>query len=124
MSVGERIRALRTARGLSQVELAAAVGESKQTIYKYEASIITNIPLSKLEAIARALHVSPVELTDWGAEGADGQEDGELMEYLEMLRSRPECRAFLSTAKGASKAEVEENVRFITALRQARKDES
>lgn len=122
MSVGDKIKTLRIAQGLTQVDLAAAVGESKQTIYKYESSIITNIPLAKLEAIARALHVSPVELTEWGAESA-GSGDGELLEYLEMLRSRPECRAFLSTVKGATKAEVEENVRFITALRQAKKDE-
>jgi hypothetical protein len=50
------------------------------------------------------------------------KEDAELREYLEMLRSRPECRALLSTVKGATKAEVEENVRFIEALRQSRHD--
>lgn len=47
-------------------------------------------------------------------------EDDELNEYLEMLRTRPECRMLLDTVKGAKKSEVEENVRFIEALRKAK----
>lgn len=45
------------------------------------------------------------------------QEDDELREYLEMLRNRPECRILLSTVKGATKEEVEANVKLIEALR-------
>lgn len=44
-------------------------------------------------------------------------ENDELREYLDMLRSRPECRMLLSTVKGATKEEVEANVRLIEALR-------
>lgn len=47
-------------------------------------------------------------------------EDDELNEYLDLLRTRPECRMFLDTIKGATKEEVEENVRFIEALRKAK----
>ena len=43
--------------------------------------------------------------------------EDELREYLEMLRSRPECRMLLSTVKGATKEEVEANVKLIEALR-------
>lgn len=44
-------------------------------------------------------------------------ETDELREYLDMLRNRPECRMLLSTVKGATKEEVEANVKLIEALR-------
>lgn len=49
-----------------------------------------------------------------------GEDEDELREYLEILRTRPEARMLLSTVKGASKAEVEDNVKFIEALRGVR----
>lgn len=73
-SVGNRIRTRREALGLSQDELGAACGTSKQTIYKYESGIITNIPLDKLQQIAARLHVSPAYLTGWSAESAHAKE--------------------------------------------------
>lgn len=36
MSIGRRIRELRLEQGLTQTELGRLIGESKQTIYKYE----------------------------------------------------------------------------------------
>jgi hypothetical protein len=48
---------------------------------------------------------------------AQVEPEDELREYLEMLRSRPECRMLLSTVKGATKEEVEANVKLIEALR-------
>ena len=64
-AVGERIRQLRLRRGISQSQLAEAIGETKQTLYKYEHGIVTNIPLQKLEAIARELDCPPTALTGW-----------------------------------------------------------
>ena len=64
-TVGERIRQLRGRLGLSQSQLAEAIGETKQTLYKYEHGIVTNIPLQKLEAIARVLDCPPTALTGW-----------------------------------------------------------
>lgn len=43
--------------------------------------------------------------------------DEELTEYLEMLRSRPECRMLFSLTKDATKADVEKAVAIIEALR-------
>ena len=48
---------------------------------------------------------------------AQVEPEDELREYLDMLRNRPECRMLLSTVKGATKEEVEANVRLIEALR-------
>ena len=48
---------------------------------------------------------------------AGGAGDAELTEYLEVLRSRPECRMLFSLAKDATKADVEKAVAIIEALR-------
>lgn len=67
MTVGKRIKDLREKRGLSQVDLADKVSVSKQTLYKYENDIITNIPSDKIEAIAQVLNTSPAYLMGWDA---------------------------------------------------------
>ena len=51
--------------GLSQVELADKIGVSKQTLYKYENDIITNIPSDKIEAIAKVTGATPAEIMGW-----------------------------------------------------------
>ena len=65
MTKGEKIRRARDAAGLTQDELARAVGTTKQTIYKYEMDIITNIPWSRLERIAQKLGVSSAYIMGW-----------------------------------------------------------
>ena len=65
MTVGERIKELRTNLGLSQVDFADKINVSKQTLYKYENNIITNIPSDKIEAAARLGNVSPAYLMGW-----------------------------------------------------------
>ena len=65
MTRGERIRKTREDQGITQVELAERIGESKQTLYKYEAGIITNVPAEKIELIAHILDVSPAWLMGW-----------------------------------------------------------
>ena len=65
MTRGERIRKTREDQGITQVELAERIGESKQTLYKYESGIITNVPAEKIELIAHILDVSPAWLMGW-----------------------------------------------------------
>lgn len=65
MTTGERLKELREARGLSQEYVGKYIGTSKQNIYKYEAGIITNIPLDRLERMAELFDVSPGYITGW-----------------------------------------------------------
>lgn len=65
MTVGERIKKMREKHNMTQTELAKRTSSTKQTIYKYENGIITNIPSDKLETIAHVLHVSPAYLMGW-----------------------------------------------------------
>lgn len=65
MTVGERIKEIRTKLGMSQVYFADKINVSKQTLYKYENNIITNIPSDKIEAAAKLGNVSPAYLMGW-----------------------------------------------------------
>ena len=65
MTVGERIQLLRKKTGMSQIEFATKINVSKQTLYKYENNLITNIPSDKIEAVADLCHVSPAYLMGW-----------------------------------------------------------
>ncbi len=65
MTVGERIRREREYLGISQTNLAKKVGVSKQTLYKYETNVITNIPSNIIENIATVLNISPCILMGW-----------------------------------------------------------
>ena len=68
MTIGDRIRDIRTDRSISQTELAQRAGISKQTLYKYENNIIINIPSTCIEKIANVLEVSPAVLMGWESE--------------------------------------------------------
>lgn len=65
MTVGERIKEVREKAGISQVDFADKINVSKQTLYKYENNLITNIPSDKIEAVAKVGGVSPAYLMGW-----------------------------------------------------------
>ena len=65
MTVGERIKEIRKRLDMSQVSFADKINVSKQTLYKYENNIITNIPSDKIEAVAALGNVSPAYIMGW-----------------------------------------------------------
>lgn len=71
MTVGERIRNARNKIGLSQVDFADKINVSKQTLYKYENNLITNIPADKIEAIAKLTTTPPAYLMGWCLDNGD-----------------------------------------------------
>lgn len=81
--IGERMRQLRENIGMPQIEAAKRIGVSKQTLYKYEKGIISNIPSDKIEAAARLFGVEPAYIMGWG-------EKEEKAELKELPLSEPE----------------------------------
>lgn len=65
MSIGDRIRTEREKMGITQTDLAKAISVSKQTLYKYENNIITNIPSDKIEKLSQILDISPDYIMGW-----------------------------------------------------------
>lgn len=64
MNTSEKIKYLRTQKGLSQEELGKIVGLQKAAINKYETGRVVNIKKNMLQKLAVALDVSPADLLD------------------------------------------------------------
>lgn len=114
-----KIKLLREEAKLSQGELAEKANTTKQNIYKYEKGIITNIPSDRIELIANALSTTPAYLMGWNDEDSSDalvNDDEELTEYLEELKTRPELRMIFSLTKNATKKDVEKAAKIIEAL--------
>ena len=79
MSVGENIRRYRKLRGMTQAQLAEAVGLTEGAVRHYESGIRAVKP-ELLESISTALGVSVNALKDYGVENA-----GDLMSLLVRL---------------------------------------
>ena len=78
MTVGEKIKEKRIALGMSQDELAQKVGyKSRSSINKIE--LARDLPLSKVEKMARALGTTPSYLMGWNEKAS--QEDILLQKY-------------------------------------------
>lgn len=65
MNLGKNIKLLRKQKGLTQEDLAKHINSTKQSIFKYESGIVTNIPIDKLTTIAKVLGCSPAYLLGW-----------------------------------------------------------
>ena len=65
MSVGKRIALAREQKNMTLEEVAKLCETTKQTIFKYENEIVTNIPYDKIVLLSKALDVSPSYLFGW-----------------------------------------------------------
>ena len=62
MTLGAKIKEIRTQKNISVDELSARTGISRATLYRYENSSIKKIPVDILEKISVALDVLPSDL--------------------------------------------------------------
>lgn len=65
MNLGEKIRQLRIENNMTQSDLASKLHTTKQTIFKYESGLITNLPLNRISELAEALNVPAAYLAGW-----------------------------------------------------------
>jgi transcriptional regulator with XRE-family HTH domain len=114
---GDRIKNLRINNKMTLEEVGEKIGVSKQTLYKYENNIITNIPSDKIEGLARIFNISPAVIMGWDKDDEQYYQDKETAEYAEMLRTRPEMRLLFSASRGISKEEMQEAVNYIEFIK-------
>ena len=87
----ERLKKRRKELGLTQEELADKVNTTKQTIYKYENEVVTNIPSDRIKELAKALDTTPAYLMGWeertqiDIEKLNKDNKIKLTEYYELL---------------------------------------
>ena len=93
MSIGKRIAMAREMRGMTLDEVARLCNTTKQTIFKYENEIVTNIPYDKIVLLSKALDVSPSYLFGWEEKKSSPDEqmlnEGERF-LIELFRRVPE----------------------------------
>lgn len=89
MNLGEKIKIARDNAGLTQEELGKKCGTTKQTIFKYETGVVTNIPIDRLELIADAVGVSAASLLGWESNQPTGgglpELDQQILNFLSVL---------------------------------------
>ncbi len=62
MNIGEKIKAARLAKGMTQEELGKILGVQKSAIAKYESGRVVNIKRTTLKKISDVLDLRPSEL--------------------------------------------------------------
>lgn len=69
MKTGLAIARRREELGMSQVDLAKVVGVSKASVCRWESGDISNMKRDKIQKLADALRISPIDLLDEETEG-------------------------------------------------------
>lgn len=101
MTTGEKIKKLRTDRGLTQEELGKLVGVQKSAINKWEKGLVTNIKRDTLKALAGVFGVSPADLLD----DEDNRSDTD--DLKQKLFERTELRMLFDAADNATAEDIE-----------------
>ena len=117
MNSVERVKAICKERRIPISKLERDLGYANGYIGQLRKGVF---PADRLSEISAYLSLTPAYLMT----GEDSQKekplingDEELTEYLEMLKTRPECRMLFQLTKDATKEDVEAAVRIIEALR-------
>ena len=125
MTMAERIKWLRESHGLTQAELGVITGVSDKAVSTWESGK-REPRMGAIQKMADYYHITKSAIIEGPLENEDAQtvnNDPELTEYLEELRTRPEQRMLLSVTKDATKEEVEAVVNFITSLRRGKNND-
>ena len=64
-SIADKIRILRESKRLTLDQVAKKLKTTRQTLFKYENGIVTNIPSDKISELAEIYGVSPAYLMGW-----------------------------------------------------------
>jgi transcriptional regulator with XRE-family HTH domain len=119
----ERIRKRRLELDLSYQDLADKTGMSKSTLQRYETGFIKNIPLSRVEALAKALRVTPEYLMGWEEKSEAPVMDDETLQMMSEAFSRPEMRALFSVSRNATREDIEKSIKIIEMFKGSPDDE-
>lgn len=104
-------------RGVSPSRAAVEAGLSKSTVTKWKTTPDAEPTGAALKKLSEYFGVSISEILQEDENKPLVNDDEELTEFLQMLKTRPECRMLFQISKDATKEDVETAVRIIEALR-------
>lgn len=67
-TIGQRINECRKKMNVSADDVAAELGVSRSTIFRYENGDIRDIPITIIEPLAKTLNTTPAHLVGWDEE--------------------------------------------------------
>jgi len=134
MTKGERIKKLRKDKKLTLDDLAEKLNTTRQTIFKYESDIITNIPSDKIEMMAKIFNVSPAYImgweesekpvdSQWGNDAANREylkDKPELLEIYDQIVNRDDMVILFDKTKDLEPKDVESVLLFVQTIRKQR----
>lgn len=116
MPIGYRFKEIRQRLGVTQTEFAKMLGVSKQTLYKYENNIITNIPSNIVEAAAQLGHVSPSYLMGWESD-AEYYTNPDTVAIAQKMKESKEMTMLFDAASDADPEDIKVVYDMLLALK-------
>lgn len=114
MNFGERLRQIRTEKGLKQIDLAKHLNVAQSTLSGWETGNF-EIDNENLKKLADLFGCS-IDYILCRSNNINGVSD-EMEDILETIRRRPEMKALFSLSKKATKEDVEKTLKIIEALK-------
>lgn len=91
MTTGERMKQRRKEIGLSAEIVAAGLGVSPATIYRYEKGEIEKLPGDVIEPLAKILHTTPAYLMGWEDDSVpklNSRDQRDIAKYMAEMQER------------------------------------
>lgn len=79
MISGREFKELRKNKGLTLKEVAKVLNTSEQAVNKYELEIVRNIPLDRIEAMAKLYGVSPAYIMEWDQASSSSSDQADIL---------------------------------------------
>ena len=113
MTIGERIKLARLALGYSAEQVAAYLGVSPATIYRYENGDIAKLPSKHIRPLAEFLCVTPSYLMAWTE---DGKDPVNLQLFNEYNTQDPQIRLVVDLMETMTDEQKQQVVAIVRAL--------
>lgn len=104
-------------KGVSPSRAAVDAGISKSLVTKWKTNCVEVPSPEVIRKLAKYFDIPVSGLLDEEPMKPLINENEELTEFVQMLKTRPECRMLFQLSKNATKEDVEAAVRIIEAIR-------
>ena len=108
--ISDRLQRLVDESGKSYSELEKETGIPRSALHNYLHGKTGKIPLDRLKALAKALHVTPEYILGWID---DAKDMDDVMKLRQDLRTRPELAGLFRASRKCTAEQIESVTRMI-----------
>lgn len=121
MGLGDKIKELRKANGMTLEELGNKVGVGKSTVRKWENGMIQNMRRDKIAALAEAFGITPDELMEWDTANKNYYLSPETAQKAQEIFENKELSLLFDAARDASPEDIQTVHTMLLALKNKEK---